>query len=390
MKKYKKFRTASVILYPDGDDCDKVFELLKSGKTQIEKYAYILHDKDKDKDGNPLKAHFHLIVNVGSKGNQSVNAFAKALELEPYRIEVMRGSFSSNVAYLCHLTGEGSEEKHQYPISSIVSNFAHATVIEKFLKKKSNFSDYDLRTEILTKIKSGNLKSSLDIVNFLGSIGLSDAECLHHVAKHKVLYENAIDIIFDLHTGVNERSCVYISGQSGLGKSTLSRELAQSLGYSSHEIFISTSSSDFLSNLKNHHRVLILEDLRDVDFAQNLRFFLALLDPFYSANIHSRFRNKSSKNIELILINSVQSFDDVICRVKTSSNEDIFQLKRRVPFLIDFLDEDGYRISTIKQFNEIEKTYKPIANNRVKKTPNKRIINNHEIEILSNLLFLPS
>ena len=58
----------------------KINALIKRIKSvsEIKKYALIVHDKDSDKDGNTIKPHVHVMLELDKQ--RSVNKIAKALD----------------------------------------------------------------------------------------------------------------------------------------------------------------------------------------------------------------------------------------------------------------------------------------------------------------------
>lgn len=111
-----KFRVFSGVIYPDSEsyDCIKVLETVK---IKFKEWAYVLHDRDTDDDGNPKKAHMHW---VGRGDPRTVTAVANFLGLACNDIELGK-NFKALVQYLIHLN---NPEKFQYSIHDVTSNIA--------------------------------------------------------------------------------------------------------------------------------------------------------------------------------------------------------------------------------------------------------------------------
>ena len=62
----------------------KINALIKRIKSvpEVKRYAFIVHDKDSDKDGNTIKPHVHVMLELDKQ--RSVNKIAKALDDSSY------------------------------------------------------------------------------------------------------------------------------------------------------------------------------------------------------------------------------------------------------------------------------------------------------------------
>jgi len=85
---------------------------------QYGKYAWILHDKDVDKETGELKdPHYHIFLEFPNA--RYITGLANELNIEANMLEVVRNK-SRLLRYFLH---KDSPEKHQYEISEIHSNF---------------------------------------------------------------------------------------------------------------------------------------------------------------------------------------------------------------------------------------------------------------------------
>lgn len=94
----KQSRSYIAILYPDSEsyDCDTVLSLLPE---VFKEWAYILHDKDTDENGELKKPHYHV---VGRLENPAlISTVANKLCLPENHLEYCK-SFRSSVRYLVH------------------------------------------------------------------------------------------------------------------------------------------------------------------------------------------------------------------------------------------------------------------------------------------------
>lgn len=105
-------RNVELIIY----DKEVLYEKLDYLSNFCGEYAYILHDKDKDDNGELKKPHYHLrIFGVNQK---SITAWADFLNVKENEIQVLENKRRA-IRYLIHLD---SPNKYQYNSLDIVSN----------------------------------------------------------------------------------------------------------------------------------------------------------------------------------------------------------------------------------------------------------------------------
>lgn len=93
---------------------------------------------------------------------------------------------------------------------------------------------------------------------------------------------------------------IYITGESGTGKTTLAKYLALCTGY---DYFVSGSGADLLDGY-DKEECIILDDLRGDAFKQNELF--KLTDNNTNSSIKSRYQNKDISNCKLMIITSIK------------------------------------------------------------------------------------
>ena len=118
-------RTHLLMLYPED-------ETHMNALKKIEKsydYAYILHDKDRDENGNIKKSHYHVVIRfTNQKWNTSV---AKELNIAENYLEEPR-NFDNALMYLIHFN---DVDKYQYNIDDVKGP------LKKRLREKINSVD---------------------------------------------------------------------------------------------------------------------------------------------------------------------------------------------------------------------------------------------------------
>ncbi len=91
--------------------------------TQIQEYAYILHDKDLDEVGNLKPAHWHILLKLKSPLN--VNTIANRFGVPAQYIGKIKGKWQDGLKYLIH---ENASDKYQYAVDEVKSNFDWVSV----------------------------------------------------------------------------------------------------------------------------------------------------------------------------------------------------------------------------------------------------------------------
>lgn len=122
----KKFRSFAGTLYPDSEsyDCETLLSTIRSKFTD---WAYILHDKDVDENGELKKPHIHW---VGRATPRCLSVVSNFLGLPENDIEVVK-NFDNMVMYLIHLN---DIDKFQYSPDDVETNLPN---IGQLLRRQS-------------------------------------------------------------------------------------------------------------------------------------------------------------------------------------------------------------------------------------------------------------
>ena len=102
----------TISLYLDNNDDKRILEYIKLNFN----YAYIVHDRDINEDGEIKKEHCHVMFIF--ENAREINSVAKELNIETYRIENVK-SIKYMARYLIHLD---QPEKAQYKYDEITTN----------------------------------------------------------------------------------------------------------------------------------------------------------------------------------------------------------------------------------------------------------------------------
>lgn len=156
----ERTRVWALVIYPDSAPSNWLEQI---DELHTEALLSPLHDKDVNPDGEPKKAHYHLLLMFnGVKSYEQVDEIAKALGTQhPVKVQSAKGY----ARYLIHLD---NPEKHQYDRKDIKA-FAGVDVAE-YLKPSAS-ARYELIAEMMEHVRL------YSITEF--------AELMEYAAKHR-------------------------------------------------------------------------------------------------------------------------------------------------------------------------------------------------------------
>lgn len=310
---------------------DNIKNMLSDWST-VKDYAYITHCKPTE----DVDTHSHLMLRF----NDSCPTSAILNKCKSYGITITEQNlekckkWDSAVAYLTH----ENVDKPKYSRNLVSSNFDFDTVIDKEIKRKSATHDKSRACEIIELITDGTIKE-YNLHNYLTAIEYN---------TYKKDIENAFTYRANKLRNEVSRTmeCIYISGDSGVGKSTFAKKMAADRQL---DVFISSSSNDVLDGYGGQP-CIILDDLRPS--ALGLADLLKLLDNNTSSSVKSRYKNKVLE-CKLIIITSTLTIDSFFKNVFSEQPETVVQLKRRCTLYIEMTK------TTIKTYlyNNIQRDY---------------------------------
>ncbi len=286
-------------------------------KRNIKKYAYILHDKDVDEQGNLKRAHWHICLKFVDSQDTKYVAGWFGIE-EQYINKSKSGHFEDMLLYLTHIN---SCEKYQYSSDEVRANFDYKRFIEKNGKLLTRIE------EITEKIVSGEIKE----YNYTDYISPDD------YVKYSTQINKAYDYRRDkIYTGNRNLEVIYITGGSSTGKTTYAKMLAEKKGYS---WYVSGSDNDILDGYKGED-CLILDDLR----GSSMRFsdFIKMIDNNTDTRVKSRYYNKCLTECKLIIITTIHNMDTFYNNIFAEQDEPLLQFQRRCK---TYIEMDPYYIN---------------------------------------------
>lgn len=153
-RKDDRCRNWTFVLYPESAPADWEQQL----EDQHLKFIVSpLHDSDKNEDGSPKKAHYHIVmIFEGNKSYEQIKAITDSLgQPIPQRVQSLQGS----VRYLTHAD---NPEKAQYSRDDIR---AHGGANPDLYYGKCDKTDSEILREICTFIRYNRITEFCDIVD---------------------------------------------------------------------------------------------------------------------------------------------------------------------------------------------------------------------------------
>lgn len=94
------------------------------------KYAMVVHDEERDADGNLLSPDIHVMLSFDSA--RYISHIAKILGDKSQYIQAWHGAAENGYAYLVHATQQAREQgKYQYDPATVVANFDYQSYLVK-------------------------------------------------------------------------------------------------------------------------------------------------------------------------------------------------------------------------------------------------------------------
>ena len=310
---------------PDGG----IEQLIKRVEdTNPKKYAWIVHDKDVNEQGEPVEDHVHLMLSY--ENARSINNIAKTLGDEPQRIEIWKGKAENGYSYLIHATKD-SINKYQYSPAEVTANFNYQEEMRRITE------------EVERSRQAANIKILLDAL-YKGEISKEELEKRLNGSQYgrikrqiediwsKHLQFQAAEWREEMKRSGKRITVIWISGEAGTGKTSLAREYAEK---SKQPYFITGSSRDIFQNYSGEHTIIIDELRADMMKYPDL---LRILDPFgIQVMAPSRYSDKPL-TCDLILITSpydpVEFYGQLFCRTPVDTVDSLEQLLRRITLTI--------------------------------------------------------
>ena len=302
----------------------------------IKKWAYILHDKDKD-----ASPHYHIYLNFGKSGVDS-KLVADWFGLQESQVNRIEGRATDMLQYLTH-SNDSQKHKYQYSPSEVVANFDFEGEIEKS-KIIGDFNKYSYAQQ-LAYIDTLPVSEKTTAFNKLSALWKLHCQVL------TLNSDRTIDVMF-------------IYGKPGMGKTYHAKEFAKSKGY---DFCVSSSSNDPWQDYLGQ-KCMILDDMRDKDF--DFSDLLKVIDNNTGSSVKARYGNKMF-NGELIIITTSVPLSFWYRHLRFNGSEDLRQLYRRISCYVEITETE------VRLYDCLDDVGRPsglpyVFKNKVKKLKTKK------------------
>lgn len=339
----------------------EIYERVKlMSESENLKIALIIHDKDISYGTKLVEPHIHGYIEFSNK--KDLNVLALNLGILPQYIESSgRGKYGkvNSKAYLIHAK---DKDKYQYPASDVET--FDTLDYEAFINQnKEDFENYSATRKrekseesldlVLAKVQLGELTYNDvmedDNLAFLfGNNQQKFRERFNFYGERQAFLR-----LKSLELGEYQLTVLYIQGESEVGKSTLSREIALQVQSKLNEIGLrgdiySASSANPFDDYYGEE-ILVLDDLRENNMSPS--DWLKLFDPLNSARMSARYQNKRVVP-RLIIMPVYKSPKLFFGEIK---EEDLNQFLRRINFLLDVTYKHGSDENRLYNISEVVK-----------------------------------
>ena len=339
----------------------EIYERVKlMSESEDLKIALIIHDKDISYGTKLVEPHIHGYIEFSNK--KDLNVLALNLGILPQYIESSgRGKYGkvNSKAYLIHAK---DKDKYQYPVSDVET--FDTLDYEAFINQnKEDFENYSATRKrekseesldlVLAKVQLGELTYNDvmedDNLAFLfGNNQQKFRERFNFYGERQAFLR-----LKSLELGEYQLTVLYIQGESEVGKSTLSREIALQVQSKLNEIGLrgdiySASSANPFDDYYGEE-ILVLDDLREKNMSPS--DWLKLFDPLNSARMSARYQNKRVVP-RLIIMPVYKSPKLFFGEIK---EEDLNQFLRRINFLLDVTYKQGSDENRLYNISEVVK-----------------------------------
>jgi hypothetical protein len=321
--------------------------------------VYIKHDKDKDENGDLKKEHFHLLLNFSRGPITFRTVKEKILNVDDDRyVQILSKSWQKNLQYLIH---KNNDNKYKYPLDDIVIERGDKNKIINLIINDTPINKKKYLDDLKELVMNRELTNELEIENWtIENFGSSNLylENFQKITTYlKAIYES--DKFID--SNKNLLGVAYIQGVSGVGKSTLAKNMCNNFIEKTGSTGIfegGAGSSDVLDGYSGQN-ALILNDVRS-EIMLNLGStnILNLLDWHSGTIIHSRYKNINTSSIRFIVFTSTESLESIF---NTFDGEEQKQFFRRIKTKI-IMDEEKINVYEYNEKYNIYEFIKTIRN----------------------------
>lgn len=214
---------------PQGIKTAEDLASLIENKLNPVRYAVIIHNQEKDGQGQPKEPDIHAMMSFSNARHCS--AVAKKLGDKPQYIQAWSGDANNGYAYLVHATTKAMREgKHQYDPAEVKANFDYPALMDKIKAevvqaKAARQVETDVKT-MLDLLYTGAVTKGEIEKRLTGSQYAKYHRQIEDVDAKRLLKE-AEKWRMEMQAKHAQIRIIWIYGLFGCGKTSLAKEYAQ-------------------------------------------------------------------------------------------------------------------------------------------------------------------
>lgn len=337
-KKELRFRNFEIVNQIDEEFDVKEFEQHLMALPAIKKYAFIIHDKDYKDEAKTKKVAPHYHLQCACYNTYEIGTIANWFKVKPNQVERIKAGFATALCYLTHLN---APDKYQYEDTDVHANFSWQ---KERKEAKSKIIRERQKTELITAILDGQVKQ-YNIYEYFTTKEIDMNNIVIWDKSIRTAFKHRSEII-TLNPDRNLETW-FIHGKSGVGKTILAKMLADKKGY---KPFITSSGNDALDGYAGQE-CIIVDECREDTF-KTYDDLLKMTDKHTASRVRSRYQNKVLTDVELIIITSTQTYDELFCNPYIKEEDK--QIKRRISTLLDVYEDEVIVTNFNEQTNHFE------------------------------------
>lgn len=281
-------------------------------------YAYIVHDKDINDQGEGVKPHVHIMARFGSSAViKSLEEWSKKLGMPVSAIQKWK-YWGNGLSYLLHET-DSSSNKYHYSEEKVMANFDYISEVNK-IRTKVAVSKQLTADDAMDQLAFCGLDTIVEQRNLLKN-QVKGSKRNQFVQQSRIFISNMLTDVPALPL----KNVIWLWGKTGVGKTRAALRLADFWG----NYYLTGADRDTFQDYQ-FEKTWIIDDTRPSMFS-SIGEFLRILDPHAVTRIApARYHNINLGLLENIIITTpdhpekwFQSFED-------SFGEDYLQLERRL------------------------------------------------------------
>lgn len=307
---------------------DELPSILDEAKTKPLEWAFIIHDKDVDENGDLVKPHIHLVLKY--KNPQTVKSIAKMLDFEDeQQVGFWDSKINNAYSYLLHRTLDAIE-KYEYRPEQVIASFDFIKRFEAIDASQSKTKYKEGLDQFASKeISLDELRQKISLKDF--ALHKSEIEAVNKELAYRDHQEWAKQFL----AKGKPMKVHWFWGPAGTGKTTTANKMCDG-----KKVARLGASNDYFQEYHGE-KIVIINDLRPNELKWS--DLLTMLDPYEVDKQGPRRYRNVYLNLEEVFITtpySPKEFYDRINSIQDRKIDSFKQLQRRITDIKKFSDNE--------------------------------------------------